>query len=89
MHIYNPDQYSLVLLWHLTYFFIELSTKEDDLRVGKPVTCKIKVTNKSNKDLTVNLTGVVSSIKYTGFVWSLVKKEKFENVKIGGGKGTL
>lgn len=79
----------LCMVWNIKFSFIELSTKEDELRVGKPITCKVHVKNKSQKDLTVNLTGVISSIKYTGFVWSLVKKQKYENVKISGGKGTL
>ncbi|CAB4006660.1 -glutamine gamma-glutamyltransferase 4 [Paramuricea clavata] len=64
---------------------LELSTKEEDLRVGKPITCVMNVKNKSKESVTVNLTGVISSIRYTGDVWSLVKKEKFENVEIGGG----
>jgi hypothetical protein len=45
------------------------------------------VKNKSRETLTVNLTGVISSIRYTGAVWSLVKNQKFENVEICGGKG--
>ena len=65
---------------------LELSTKEEDLRVGKSVSCVINVKNKSKEHLTVNLTGVISSITYTGAVRSLVKKQKFENVDISGGK---
>ena len=68
---------------------LELSTKEHDLRVGKPVSCVVNVKNKSKENLTVNLTGVISSIRYTGAVWSLVKKQKFENVDIGGGKTVI
>jgi hypothetical protein len=66
-----------------------LSTKEEDLRVGKPVTCVINVKNKSKESVTVNLTGVISSIRYTGEVWSLVKKQKFEDVEIDGGRSKL
>jgi hypothetical protein len=66
-----------------------LSTKEEDLRVGKPVTCVINVKNKSKESVTVNLTGVISSIRYTGKVWSLVKKQKFEDVEIDGGRSKL
>jgi hypothetical protein len=62
-----------------------LSTK-NDLHVGKPVSCVINVKNQSKERLTVNLTGVISSIRYTGAVWSLVKRQKFENVEIGGEK---
>ena len=37
----------------------------------------------------MDLNGVISSIRYTGDVWSLVKKQKFEKVEIGAGKGEL
>ena len=57
--------------------------------MGKPVTCVINVKNKSKESVTVNLTGVISSIRYTGKVWSLVKKQKFEDVEIDGGRSKL
>ena len=57
--------------------------------MGKPVTCVINVKNKSKESVTVNLTGVISSIRYTGEVWSLVKKQKFEDVEIDGGRSKL
>lgn len=72
-------------------FILELSTKskEDDLRVGKPVKCLVNVKNTSKKKLTVNLKGVISSIRYTGAVWKLVKSEKFEDCEVGSGKSML
>ena len=37
--------------------------------------------------MTVNLTGVISSIQYTGEVKMLVKRQKFDRIEIDAGKG--
>ena len=49
---------------------------------GDNFICKIDVKNTSEQKLTVNLTGVISSMQYTGEVKMLIKRQKFEEVEI-------
>lgn len=53
---------------------------------GENFTCIIDVKNTSKRNLTINLTGVISSMQYTGQAKLLVKRQKFEKLEISAGK---
>ena len=49
---------------------------------GENFTCIVEVKNTSKQRLTINLTGVIKSMQYTGQDKMLVKRQKFENLEI-------
>ena len=52
---------------------------------GENFTCIIDVKNTSKQRLTINLTGVIKSMQYTGQDKMLVKRQKFEKIQIEAG----
>lgn len=71
----------------LVIFFKVLGTKEENLLVGEPITCYVTAKNKTNKDLTISLTGVIRTIRYNGNSSYLVKTSKFDKVNISSQNG--
>ena len=73
---------------HVIFIFneLDLSTKPNEILNGDDFTLVIDVKNTSKRKLTVNLTGVISTILYTGEVKTLIKREEFEGIKIDAGK---
>ena len=52
---------------------------------GENFTCIVDVKNTSKQRLTINLTGVIKSMQYTGQDKMLVKRQKFEKIQIEAG----
>lgn len=49
----------------------------------------IVVKNTSQRNLTVNVTGVIRSVMYTGETKHLLKSKKSENIAVGAGESKL
>ena len=79
--------YIIIFIFIFIFNELDLSTEPNEIILnGDEFTLVIDVKNTSKRKLTVNLTGVISTILYTGEVKTLIKRQEFEGIKIDAGK---